>query len=278
MAACLTAWDALAAHAAALADHDLRALFAADPCAPIACTSRPRAGTSTTPSTGSPRRRCGSWSTSPRRAAGGSGSTRCSRGEHVNVTEDRAALHMALRMPEGTALVVDGVDVVAEVHRVLRQMARVRATQVRDGSWRGHTGGAIRNVVNIGIGGSDLGPAMAYDALRAYSRRDMQFRFVSNVDGADLLERAARPRRGRDAVHRLVEDVHDAGDAHQRDVGPRAGCSTRSATKPRSPGISSRCRRTRRRSRSSASTPRTCSSSGTGSAGATRCGRRSGCR
>ena len=109
------------------------------------------------------------------------------RGEHINVTEDRAVLHVALRMPAGTSLVVDGVDVVAEVQRVLRQMGEF-ATSIRDGSRVGHTGRAIRNVVNIGIGGSDLGPSMAYDALRAYSRRDMQFRFVSNVDGADLVD------------------------------------------------------------------------------------------
>jgi glucose-6-phosphate isomerase len=109
------------------------------------------------------------------------------RGEHVNVTEDRAVLHVALRMPGGNSLVVDGVDVVAEVHRVLQQMSAF-AGAVRDGTHTGYSGRPIRNVVNIGIGGSDLGPAMAYDALRAYSRRDMQFRFVSNVDGADLYE------------------------------------------------------------------------------------------
>ncbi|MGZ5672815.1 MAG: glucose-6-phosphate isomerase [Burkholderiales bacterium] len=109
-------------------------------------------------------------------------------GEHVNVTEDRAVLHVALRMPAGSPpLVVNGVDVVAEVHRVLDRMSAFAAS-IRDGSRVGFTGRAIRNVVNIGIGGSDLGPAMAYDALRAYSRRDMQFRFVSNVDGADLVE------------------------------------------------------------------------------------------
>src|SRR5262249_39306037 len=109
------------------------------------------------------------------------------RGAHINATEDRAALHVALRMPADTSLVVDGVDVVAEVHRVLQQMSTF-ASAVRDGSHTGYTGRPIRNVVNIGIGGSSLGPDMAYDALRAYSRRDMQFRFVSNVDGADLFE------------------------------------------------------------------------------------------
>jgi glucose-6-phosphate isomerase len=109
------------------------------------------------------------------------------RGDHINVTEDRAVLHVALRMPPSAQLVVDGVDVVADVHRVLGQMSDF-ASSIRDGSRVGHSGRPIRNVVNIGIGGSDLGPSMAYDALRAYSRRDMQFRFVSNVDGADLLE------------------------------------------------------------------------------------------
>jgi glucose-6-phosphate isomerase len=108
------------------------------------------------------------------------------RGERINVTEDRPVLHVALRMPRDSSLAVDGVDVVAEVHRVLDKMSAF-AAEVRDGTWRGHTGRPIRNVVNIGIGGSDLGPAMAYEALRAYSRTDMQFRFVSNVDSADLV-------------------------------------------------------------------------------------------
>ena len=107
-------------------------------------------------------------------------------GAHVNVTEDRPALHMALRMPEGTSLVVDGVDAAAEVHTVLRKMAAF-SRQVRNGTWRGHTGERVRTVINIGIGGSDLGPAMAYDALRAYANGSLECRFVSNVDGADLL-------------------------------------------------------------------------------------------
>jgi glucose-6-phosphate isomerase len=109
------------------------------------------------------------------------------RGARVNVTEDRPALHVALRMPKDASLVVDGVDVVREVHRVLDSMTRFAAA-VRAGEWRGHTGRPIRNVVNIGIGGSDLGPAMAYEALRAYARRDLRLRFVSNVDAADLVE------------------------------------------------------------------------------------------
>jgi glucose-6-phosphate isomerase len=109
------------------------------------------------------------------------------RGEHVNVTEDRAVLHVALRLPRDASLVVDGRDVVADVHEVLDRMA-VFADAVRSGAWRGHTGERIRNVVNIGIGGSDLGPVMAYRALRAYADRELTFRFVSNVDGTDVVE------------------------------------------------------------------------------------------
>ena len=109
------------------------------------------------------------------------------RGEHINVSEDRAVLHVALRMPRATSLVVDGVDVVKEVNDVLDAMAAF-AQRVRSGEWKGHTGKPIRNVINVGIGGSDLGPVMAYEALRHYSRRDMTFRFVSNVDSTDLVE------------------------------------------------------------------------------------------
>ena len=108
-------------------------------------------------------------------------------GEHINVSEDRAVLHVALRMPRDAELVIDGVDVVAEVHAVLDRMARF-ADAVRSGEWTGHTGRRIRNVVNIGIGGSDLGPVMAYQALRHRSDRGLTMRFVSNVDGTDLVE------------------------------------------------------------------------------------------
>ncbi len=108
-------------------------------------------------------------------------------GEHINVSENRAVLHTALRMPKNGSLVVDGVDVVAEVHRVLEQMSRF-ATRIRSGEWRGHTGKVIRNVVNVGIGGSDLGPVMAYEALRHYATRDLTFHFVSNVDATDFVE------------------------------------------------------------------------------------------
>jgi glucose-6-phosphate isomerase len=108
-------------------------------------------------------------------------------GEKINITEDRAVLHVALRAPEGDHIEVDGVDVVPLVHDVLRRMSDF-SDRVRSGAWTGHTGRRIRNVVNIGIGGSDLGPAMAYEALRDYSQRDMTFRFVSNVDGIDFWE------------------------------------------------------------------------------------------
>jgi glucose-6-phosphate isomerase len=109
------------------------------------------------------------------------------RGERINVPENRAVLHVALRMPKGSSLVVDGVDVVAQVHEVLDRMTEF-ARRIRSGEWKGHTGKPIRNVVNIGIGGSDLGPVMAYEALRHYSRRDLTFRFVSNVDSTDFVE------------------------------------------------------------------------------------------
>jgi glucose-6-phosphate isomerase len=109
------------------------------------------------------------------------------RGDKINVSENRAVLHVALRAPLGTEIVVDGKDVVPEVHETLEKMSAF-AERVRSGEWRGHTGRRIRNVVNIGIGGSDLGPVMAYEALRAYSDRNMTFRFVSNIDGTDFAE------------------------------------------------------------------------------------------
>ena len=109
------------------------------------------------------------------------------RGEKINVTEDRAVLHTALRAPRDAVIEVDGENVVPGVHAVLDKMA-VFADRVRSGEWTGHTGKRIKNVVNIGIGGSDLGPAMAYEALRPFTDRDLTFRFVSNVDGADLHE------------------------------------------------------------------------------------------
>ncbi len=108
-------------------------------------------------------------------------------GERINVSENRSVLHVALRMPKGATLIVDGVDVVAQVHEVLDRMADF-ATTIRSGAWKGHTGKPIRNIVNIGIGGSDLGPVMAYQALRHYTDRNLTFRFVSNVDSTDFVE------------------------------------------------------------------------------------------
>jgi glucose-6-phosphate isomerase len=183
----LPEWQTLEAHAASLADHDLRDLFAADP---------ERAGRLRVDAAG--------WHLDYAKQRVNSETMRLLiqlaeargwrdrvaatfAGQHVNVTEDRPVLHVALRMPQGSSLVVDGVDVVAQVHAVLDKMGTF-ARQVRDGTWRGHTGERIRNVVNMGIGGSDLGPAMAHDALRAYADHALRFRFVSNVDGADLVD------------------------------------------------------------------------------------------
>src|ERR1700727_2386840 len=109
------------------------------------------------------------------------------RGDKINITENRAVLHVALRAPRDEKIFVDGKDVVPDVHAVLDKMAAF-CDRVRSGDWKGHTGKAIKNVINIGIGGSDLGPVMAYEALRHYSRRDMTFRFVSNVDSTDFVE------------------------------------------------------------------------------------------
>jgi glucose-6-phosphate isomerase len=108
-------------------------------------------------------------------------------GERINVSENRSVLHVALRMPKSASLIVDGVDVVKQVHEVLDRMSAF-SERIRSGEWRGHTGKAIGNVINIGIGGSDLGPVMAYEALRHYSDRELTFRFVSNVDSTDIVE------------------------------------------------------------------------------------------
>src|ERR1700730_13178243 len=109
------------------------------------------------------------------------------RGEKINTTEKRAVLHVALRAPKEASIIVDGVNVVPQVHPLRDKMAQF-SNRVRSGEWKGHTGKRIRNVINIGIGGSDLGPVMAYEALKNYSDRAMTFRFVSNVDGTDFVE------------------------------------------------------------------------------------------
>ena len=166
------------------------------------------------------------------------------RGEKINVTENRAVLHVALRAPKGASIVVDGENVVPQVHAVLDKMAAF-SDRVRSGAWKGHTGKRIRNVVNIGIGGSDLGPVMAYEALRALqrARHDVPLRLQRRRHR--LRRGDARPRSGRDAVHRLVEDVHDAGDDDQRAHRARLVARTASAaTRSRSRSTSSRSRRT----------------------------------
>jgi glucose-6-phosphate isomerase len=109
------------------------------------------------------------------------------RGDHINVSEDRPVLHVALRMPRSESLMVDGTDVVVQVHEVLDRMADF-SNRIRSGDWKGYTGKPIKNVINVGIGGSDLGPVMAYEALRHYTTRDITFRFVSNVDSTDFVE------------------------------------------------------------------------------------------
>jgi glucose-6-phosphate isomerase len=181
------AWQALEDHHRAMAAHHLRDLFAEDPgrgerlCAEAAGIYLDYSKHRVTDETMELLLRLAAERQVPERRDA------MFAGDHINVSEDRSVLHVALRMPRGTHLAVDGVDVVAEVHEVLDKMAAF-ADQVRSGTWRGHTGKPIRNVVNIGIGGSDLGPVMAYEALRHYSKRDMTFRFVSNVDATDLVE------------------------------------------------------------------------------------------
>ena len=124
--------------------------------------------------------------------------------------------------PKEQSIVVDGEDVVPQVHAVLDKMADF-SNRVRSGEWKGHTGKPIRNVINIGIGGSDLGPVMAYEALRHYSQRNLTFRFVSNVDGTDFAEATRDLDRRGDAVHHLVENLYDARDDDQRAHGSRLG-------------------------------------------------------
>ena len=137
------------------------------------------------------------------------------RGEKINVTENRAVLHVALRAPKGASIIVDGKNVVPQVHAVLDKMADF-SNRIRSGAWKGHTGKRIRNVVNIGIGGSDLGPVMAYEALKHYSDRALDVPVRLQRRRHRLRRSHPRPRSGRNAVHRLVQDVHDAGDDDQR--------------------------------------------------------------
>src|SRR5690242_17067841 len=180
-------WPALEAHRRAMQSRDLRKLFAADPSRGERMTaeaagvfldySKNRVDDETLSLLVELAEQCGL------RAR----IDAMFRGEKINVTEDRAVLHVALRAPRGASIIVDGKNVVPEVHAVLDKMAAF-AQRIRSGEFKGHTGKRISNVVNIGIGGSDLGPVMAYEALKYYSDRTMTFRFVSNVDGTDFVE------------------------------------------------------------------------------------------
>ena len=133
------------------------------------------------------------------------------RGEKINITEKRAVLHVALRAPRGTKIEVDGKDVVGDVHAVLDKMAAF-SKRVRSGEWKGHTGKPIKNVINIGIGGSYLGPEMAYGALRDFTDPSMRFRFVANVDGAAFVDATHDLDAAETLFHRVVEDLHNLGD------------------------------------------------------------------
>ncbi len=144
------------------------------------------------------------------------------RGEKINITENRAVLHVALRAPKGESIIVDGEDVVPGVHAVLDKMAAF-SDRVRSGAWKGHTGKRIRNVINIGIGGSDLGPVMAYEALKYYSDRNMIFRFVSNVDGTDFAEAVIDLDPDGNPLHRLLQNLHHPRDHDQRAHRARLG-------------------------------------------------------
>ncbi len=182
-----TEWQALARHWRALRGTTLRQLFDADPDRGTRCTAE-GAGLHldysknlvTAETLRLLQRLAAARGVAARRDA-------MFRGDKINTTEQRAALHVALRAPHGEQIFIDGKDVVPEVHAVLDRMAAF-CDKVRSGEWRGDTGKAIRNVISIGIGGSDLGPVMAYEALKHYSRRDMTFRFVSNVDPVDFVE------------------------------------------------------------------------------------------
>ncbi len=151
-------------------------------------------------------------------------------GQKLNVTEGRAVLHVALRAPRGQRILVDGQDVVPGVHEVLDRMADF-SRRVRSGEWKGHTGQRLTTIVNIGIGGSDLGPVMAYEALRHYATRELACRFVSNVDGTDLAEATRDLDPARHALHRRLQDLHHPGDDGERLVGPRLA-----AVEPEGPG------------------------------------------
>jgi len=181
------AWQALAAHKSALAGQTLKDLFAADPSRGTRLTAE-AAGVFLDYSKNRVTAQTLSLLVDLANACGlRERIDAMFRGDRINVSENRAVLHVALRAPQGESIVLDGHDVVPDVHAVLDAMTAF-ANRIRSGDWKGHTGKRIRNVINIGIGGSDLGPVMAYEALRFYSDRSMTFRFVSNIDGTDFAE------------------------------------------------------------------------------------------
>src|SRR6202795_2411028 len=181
------AWKALQAHHQKVGDVHLRALFAADPTRGERMTAEAAGVYLDYSKNRITDETLGLLVQLAQESGLRAGIDAMFRGEKINVTEKRAVLHVALRAPRGASIVVDGENVVPKVHAVLDRMADF-ATRVRSGAWQGHTGKRIRNVVNIGIGGSDLGPVMAYEALRHYSDRNLTMRFVSNVDGTDFAE------------------------------------------------------------------------------------------
>ena len=220
------------------------------------CRARRAACSSTTRSTAPPTRRCACCSRSRTQADVAGWRDKMFAGDKINGTEDRAVLHVALRNRSEPPILVDGKDVMPEVNARAREDARRSPTALRGGAWKGHTGKTITDVVNIGIGGSDLGPVMVTEALRPYWKagpaRALRVERRRHAPGRDA--EARRP--GAHAVHRREQDLHHAGDADQR-AAPRArGCS-RSSAPARTPSrsTSSRCRPTRRRSPRSASTP-----------------------
>jgi glucose-6-phosphate isomerase len=182
-----TEWAALERHAATMRDRHLRELFAADPARGERMTAEAAGLVLDYSKNRITDETLGLLLGLAERAGLRDRNEAMFTGERINTTEDRPALHVALRAPAGSRIEVDGQDIVPAVHAVLRKMADF-SQRVRSGAWTGHTGRRIRGVVNIGIGGSDLGPAMAYDALRWYSDRSLAVRFVSNVDGSDLFE------------------------------------------------------------------------------------------
>ncbi len=183
----LPAWRSLVAHHEQIKDVHLRQLFAADPDRGLRLTAQ-GAGLYLDYSKNRVTDETLMLLVALARQAGLPARTEAMfRGERINTTENRSVLHVALRMPKTSSLIVEGTDVVKEVHEVLDRMSKF-AQRVRDRQWYGHTGEPITAIVNVGIGGSDLGPVMAYEALRHYSDRGLTFRFVSNVDSTDFVE------------------------------------------------------------------------------------------